>query len=97
MWEITQENNLPRKHKYEAHQMSTQKPNSKLSQKIITLLLIVKLMLIGAQADKRIQQGDAPIEVLIWMINQCIPVLQQAGKLGDQQKQDNQKNLKAKK
>ncbi|AKG21546.1 hypothetical protein [Calothrix sp. 336/3] len=66
--------------------MSARKPNSSLSQKAIALLLIVKLMLVGIQADNRIQQGDAPIEVLIWLINQCVPVLQQAGKLEDKQK-----------
>ncbi len=69
--------------------MPAQKLNSSLSQKVINLLLIVKLMLIGVQADNRIQQGDAPIEVLIWMINQCVPVLQKAGKLEDKQQQGN--------
>ncbi|MBN3897435.1 MAG: hypothetical protein HWQ41_19785 [Nostoc sp. NOS(2021)] len=31
-------------------------------------------------------QGDSPIEVLIWMINQCIPVLKQASNLQEKQK-----------
>jgi hypothetical protein len=60
--------------------MSPRKSNSSLSQKLITLLLIVKLMLIGIQTGDRIQQGDAPIEVLIWLINQCVPILQQISK-----------------
>jgi hypothetical protein len=67
--------------------MPTHKSNSSLSQKVITLLLILKLMLIGAQADKRIQQGDTLIEVLMWVINQCVPVLQQVDKSVNKQKQ----------
>jgi hypothetical protein len=60
--------------------MSPRKPNSSLSQKAIALLLIVKLMLIGIQTGDRIQQGDAPIEVFIRLINQCVPMLQQISK-----------------
>ncbi|MEH2387924.1 MAG: hypothetical protein V7K14_19540 [Nostoc sp.] len=44
-------------------------------------LLILQTMLIGVNAENRLQQGDSPIEVLIWMINQCIPVLKQASNL----------------
>jgi hypothetical protein len=36
----------------------------------------------------RIQQGDSPIEVLIWMINQCIPVLKQASSFQQKQKRN---------
>ncbi|MDZ7955946.1 hypothetical protein [Nostoc sp. DedQUE09] len=43
-------------------------------------------MLIGVNAENRLQRGDSPIEVLIWMINQCIPVLKQASSLQDKQK-----------
>ncbi|MBD2560044.1 MULTISPECIES: hypothetical protein [Nostoc] len=49
-------------------------------------LLILQTMLIGVNAENRLQQGDSPIEVLIWMINQCIPVLKQASSLQDKQK-----------
>ncbi|ACC79971.1 hypothetical protein [Nostoc punctiforme] len=49
-------------------------------------LLILQTMLIGVNAENRIQQGDSPIEVLIWMINQCIPVLKQASSLQEKQK-----------
>jgi hypothetical protein len=77
--------------------MSPRKHNSSLSQKVITLLLIMKLMLLGIQTSDRIQQGDAPIQVLIWVINQCVPVLQQAGKLEDKQKRSERKNESNKK
>ncbi|RAM50598.1 MAG: hypothetical protein C6Y22_16130 [Hapalosiphonaceae cyanobacterium JJU2] len=66
--------------------MSAKKENSSLNQKIITLLLILKILLVGIQAENRIQQGDAPIEVLIWIINQCIPILQKTENLEDKNK-----------
>ncbi|MFW9258500.1 MULTISPECIES: hypothetical protein [unclassified Nostoc] len=49
-------------------------------------LLILQTILIGVNAENRIQQGDSPIEVLIWMINQCIPVLKEASSLQEKQK-----------
>ncbi|MEH2414633.1 hypothetical protein [Nostoc sp.] len=49
-------------------------------------LLILQTILIGVNAENRLQQGDSPIEVLIWMINQCIPVLKQASSLQEKQK-----------
>ncbi|MCC5642888.1 hypothetical protein LC607_08020 [Nostoc sp. CHAB 5824] len=49
-------------------------------------LLILQTMLIGVNAENRLQQGDSPIEVLIWIINQCIPVLKQASNLQEKQK-----------
>ena len=49
-------------------------------------LLILQTMLIGVNAENRLQQGDSAIEVLIWMINQCIPVLKQASSLQEKQK-----------
>ena len=49
-------------------------------------LLIVQTILIGVNVENRIQQGDSAIEVLIWMINQCIPVLKQASSLQEKQK-----------
>ncbi|WP_375477146.1 hypothetical protein [uncultured Nostoc sp.] len=52
----------------------------------IAFLLILQTILIGINAENRIQQGDLPIEVLIWMINQCIPVLKQASSFQEKQK-----------
>ncbi|BAY80499.1 hypothetical protein NIES25_69870 (plasmid) [Nostoc linckia NIES-25] len=57
--------------------MSTKKRSSRLSERITAGLLILRILLIGIQAENRIQQGDTPIEVLLWVINQCVPVLQQ--------------------
>ncbi len=55
-------------------------------RKIITFLLIMQTVLIGVQSKNRIQQGDSTIEVLIWMINQYIPVLQRVRRLKDKHK-----------
>ena len=57
-----------------------------VSQRAIAFLLILQTTLIGIQAENRIHHGDSPIEVLISMINQCIPVLKQASSLQDKQK-----------
>lgn len=65
--------------------MATKKTNFSLSRKIIALLLVLQTLLLGVQAKSRIQQGDSAIEVMIWLINQCFPVLQQAKKLQDEQ------------
>ncbi|MEH2234098.1 MAG: hypothetical protein V7K71_31495 [Nostoc sp.] len=64
----------------------TQNTRQKLYRQIITVLLILETMLIGVNAENRLQQGDSTIEVLIWMINQCIPVLKQASSLQEKQK-----------
>ncbi|BAY18786.1 hypothetical protein NIES21_46390 [Anabaenopsis circularis NIES-21] len=56
------------------------------SQKAIAFLLILQTILIGVNAENRLQQEDSPIEVLMWMINQCIPVLKQASSLQEKQK-----------
>ncbi|GAX40536.1 hypothetical protein NIES4075_15020 [Tolypothrix sp. NIES-4075] len=68
--------------------MSANKRGTSATQRAITFLLILQTTLIGIKAENRIQQGDSPIEVLIWMINQCIPVLKQASSLQDKQKKD---------
>ena len=52
----------------------------------IAFLLILQTILIGINAENHISQGDSPIEVLIWMINQCIPVLKQASSFPEKQK-----------
>lgn len=68
--------------------MSAKKPSKSVSQRAIAFLLILQTMLIGVNAENRIQQGDSPIEVLMWMINQCIPILKQASSLQDKQKKN---------
>jgi len=64
----------------------SQSTRQKLYRQIITVLLLIQTILIGVNAENRLQQGDSPIEVLIWMINQCIPVLKQASNLQEKQK-----------
>ncbi|MDZ8071074.1 MAG: hypothetical protein RMY64_36560 [Nostoc sp. DedQUE08] len=73
--------------------MSAKKPGTSVSQKAMSttgyayaFLLIVQIVLIGINAENRFQQGDSPIEVLMWMINQCIPVLKQGDSLREKQK-----------
>jgi hypothetical protein len=66
--------------------MSAKKPGKSASQRAIAFLLILQTILIGVNAENRIQQGDSPVEVLIWMISQCIPVLKQASSLQEKQK-----------
>ncbi|MBD2300081.1 hypothetical protein [Nostoc sp. FACHB-190] len=66
--------------------MSAKKSGKSASQKAITFLLILQTILIGVNAENRLQQGDSAIEVLMWMINQCIPVLKQARSLQEKQK-----------
>jgi len=69
--------------------MSVKKTGFSVSSKIITVLLIMQTVLIGVQSKNRIQQGDSTIEVLIWMINQYIPVLQRVRRLKDEEKKRN--------
>ena len=66
--------------------MSAKKPGKNASQRAIAFLLILQTILIGVNAENRLQQGDSPIEVLIWMINQSIPVLKQASSFQEKQK-----------
>ncbi|MBW4625062.1 MAG: hypothetical protein KME49_06015 [Brasilonema octagenarum HA4186-MV1] len=70
--------------------MSAKKYGKNFSQKAIPLLLILQTILICVKAENRIHQGDSTIEVLIWMINQYIPVLKQASRLKDKDKNDKQ-------
>ena len=66
--------------------MSAKKRGKNARQRAIALLLILQTILIGVNAENRLQQGDSPIEVLMWMINQCIPVLKQASSFQEKQK-----------
>lgn len=70
------------------HQQGTRR---KLIRQIVTWMLIVKLGLFSVQAEKLIQQGKSPVEVLIWLINQCVPVLQQLNHQEEEQKKNNHK------
>ncbi|AUT04520.1 hypothetical protein CLI64_26325 [Nostoc sp. CENA543] len=54
-------------------------------RKVIALLLVLQTLLLSVQAKSRIQQGDSAIEVMIWLINQCFPVLQRAKSLEDEE------------
>jgi hypothetical protein len=54
--------------------------------KIIALLLTAQIFLIGLQAKSRIKDGESTLEVLISMIQQCIPALKHIQSL--QEKQD---------
>ena len=58
--------------------MSHKKSRSRLANKLIALLLTLQIIFMGIQAKNRIQDGESQIEVLIWMINNCISLLQQA-------------------
>ncbi|MEA5619878.1 hypothetical protein VB711_18800 [Cronbergia sp. UHCC 0137] len=66
--------------------MSAKKRGQSASQKAIAILLTLQITLIGVSAENLLQQGDSPIEVLMWMINQLIPVLKQADSLREKQK-----------
>ena len=55
------------------------------ARKIIALLLVLQTLLLGVQAKNLIQQGDSAIEVMIWLINQCFPVLQRVKDLEDEE------------
>lgn len=48
-----------------------------LTRKLIALLLTLQIVLLGIQAKNDIQDGESQIEVFIWMINNCISLLQQ--------------------
>ena len=62
------------------------KKRGKARQRAMSILLTLQITLIGVNAENRLQQGDSLIEVLIWMINQSIPVLKQADSLREKQK-----------
>ncbi|MFN6536390.1 MAG: hypothetical protein RM021_008450 [Nostoc sp. EkiNYC01] len=49
-------------------------------------LLILQTILIGVNAENRIQQGDSTIEVLIWIVKESISLVKQASSLQEKQK-----------
>ncbi|MDZ8187494.1 MAG: hypothetical protein RMX96_21925 [Nostoc sp. ChiSLP02] len=63
----------------------SQSTRQKLYRQIIMVLLFMQTVLIGVNAENRLQQGDSPIEVLIWMIKESISVVKQAGSLQEKQ------------
>ncbi|BAY16613.1 hypothetical protein NIES21_24430 [Anabaenopsis circularis NIES-21] len=58
----------------------------KFYRQVMVSLLVLQTLLVGVQAKNRIQQGDSAIEVMIWLINQYIPVLQRVKSLEDEQR-----------
>ncbi|MGB3642126.1 MAG: hypothetical protein WBA39_31790 [Rivularia sp. (in: cyanobacteria)] len=58
---------------------------TKLLNELIALLLTLQIMLMGIQAKNRIQDGESQIEIFIWMVNNCISLLQQ---VKDEEKDD---------
>ncbi|MEH1974819.1 MAG: hypothetical protein V7L02_16735 [Nostoc sp.] len=64
----------------------TQSTRQKLYRQIITVLLLIQTILIGVNAENRIQQGDSQIEVLIWIVKESISLVKQASSLQEKQK-----------
>jgi hypothetical protein len=62
-----------------------QSHRQKFYRQVMVILLVLQTLLVGVQAKNRIQQGDSAIEVIIWLINQCFPVLQRAKGLEDEE------------
>ncbi|OCQ98804.1 hypothetical protein BCD64_22375 [Nostoc sp. MBR 210] len=67
-----------------------QSHRQKFYRQVMVILLVLQTLLLGVQAKSRIQQGDSAIEVMIWLINQYIPVLQKAKGLEDEDKKSNE-------
>ncbi len=55
------------------------------TRKLIALLLTLQIFLLGIQAKNDIQDGESQIEIFIWMLNNCISLLQQ---VKDEEKDD---------
>jgi hypothetical protein len=74
--------------------MSAKKSTSRRNQQLIAVLLSLKILLAGIQATDRIQEGDSVTETLIWLINQCIPVLQQISRREEEEKKRHRNSTK---
>ncbi|MBD2521828.1 hypothetical protein [Nostoc sp. FACHB-133] len=59
----------------------SQSTRQKLYRQIIMMLLLIQTILIGVNAENRIQQGDSQIEVLIWIVKESISLVKQASSL----------------
>lgn len=68
-----------------------QRKRQDIINKVIALLLTIQLFLIGIQGKIKIDEGDSTLEVLIWMINQSIVVLQKVSRQEKEQNKDNHK------
>jgi len=66
-----------------------QRNRQNLINKTITLLLAMQLFLIGLQGKMKIDEGDSTLEVLIWMINQFMVVLQKVNRHEKEHNKDN--------
>ncbi|MBG1244691.1 hypothetical protein [Nostoc sp. NZL] len=64
----------------------TQNTRQKLYRQIITVLLIIQTMLIGINAENRLDQGDSTIEILLWIVKESISLVKQASSLQEKQK-----------
>ena len=64
----------------------SQSTSQKLYRQIITMLLLIQTILIGVNAENRIQQGDSTIEVLMWIVKESISLVKQASSLQEKQK-----------
>jgi len=60
-----------------------------IANKTIALLLAMQLFLIGLQGKMKIDEGDSTLEVLIWMINQFMVVLQKVNRHEKEHNKDN--------
>ncbi|MBP5974519.1 hypothetical protein HW132_17730 [Brasilonema sp. CT11] len=68
-----------------------QRKRQDILSKAIALLLTFQLFLIGIQGKVKFDEGDSTLEVLIWMINQSVVVLQQVSRQEKEQNKDNHK------
>ncbi|MBX9252586.1 hypothetical protein H1Q63_01030 [Desmonostoc muscorum CCALA 125] len=64
----------------------SQSTRQKLYRQIIMVLLLMQTILIGVNAENRLQQGDSRIEILLWMIKESISLVKQASSLQEKQK-----------
>ena len=67
--------------KYEENSMLVKK--SQFISKLIALLMSIQIILLGIQANNRIQDGESQIEVLLWMLSNCTSILKQVKKDDD--------------
>lgn len=66
-----------------------QRKRQNITNRTLTLLLAMQLLLIGLQGKMKIDEGDSTLEVLTWMISQSIVVLQKVNHPEKEQNKDN--------
>ncbi|WP_104902296.1 hypothetical protein [Nostoc sp. 'Peltigera membranacea cyanobiont' N6] len=69
------------------------KQHQNFPSRMICFLLILQLLLIGVQGKIKIDEGGSTLEVLIWMINQSIVILQKVSRQKKEQNFDNHKYI----